>query len=206
MKRYLLMVLFAGIQVLFSQEHGRLEGRAIDRRSGEALLGVNILLEGTVLGQITDLDGRFAIARIPAGRYSLRASMVGYKMLQQNDIVIQAGKTTSLQLQLESTLIETADVVVTASKRRQSIQESSTSVGVMTSHNLAQKNEIYLDKVLENASGVNFIGSQVNIRGSSGYNYGAGTRVLMLIDGVPILPGDSGDLKWDMVQIGRAHV
>lgn len=209
MKRYLLMVLFAGIQVLFSQEHGRLEGRAIDRRSGEALLGVNILLEGTVLGQITDLDGRFAIARIPAGRYSLRASMVGYKMLQQNDIVIQAGKTTSLQLQLESTLIETADVVVTASKRRQSIQESSTSVGVMTSHNLAQKNEIYLDKVLENASGVNFIGSQVNIRGSSGYNYGAGTRVLMLIDGVPILPGDSGDLKWDMVpatQVDRVEI
>jgi outer membrane receptor for ferrienterochelin and colicins len=209
MKRLFLMVVVAGLQVLFAQEYGTLEGQAVDARSGEKLLGVNILLESTVLGRITDLDGHFSIPRIPAGRYALRASMVGYKTLQQTGIVIQPGKTTRLQLRLESTLIETADVVVTASKRRQSIQESPTSVGVMTSHDLAQKNEIYLDKVLENASGVNFIGSQVNIRGSSGYNYGAGTRVLMLIDGVPILPGDSGDLKWDMVpttQVERVEI
>jgi outer membrane receptor for ferrienterochelin and colicins len=209
MKRFLLMIAMAGIQVLFAQEYGTLEGWAVDSRSGEKLLGVNILLESTVLGQITDLDGHFTIARVPAGRYTLRASMVGYKTQQQTDLVIEAGKTAKVQLQLESTLIERADVVVTASKRRQSIQESPTSVGVMTSHDLVQKNEIYLDKVLENASGINFIGSQVNIRGSSGYNYGAGTRVLMLIDGVPILPGDSGDLKWDMVpttQVERVEI
>ena len=98
-------------------------------------------------------------------------------------------------------------MVVTASKRRQSLEDSPTSIGVMTTRELAQKNQVYLDRVLEHASGVNFIGNQINIRGSSGYNYGAGSRVLMLIDGVPVMPGDSGDIKWSMLPASQVdHV
>jgi len=42
---------------------------------------------------------------------------------------------------------------------------------------------------------VNITGSQLNIRGSSGYSRGAGSRVLMLLDGVPFIAGDTGELK-----------
>jgi len=197
------------VVIALAQNKGQIAGQAVDAKTGEALPGVNILLEGTVLGQVTDLSGRFELRQIPAGLYTLRAGMVGYKRLTVSDLRVRANETTQLKLSLEPTLIEKADVVVTAGKRRQSLQDSPTSVGVVTSRDLSQKNEIYLDKMLESASGVNFMGSQINIRGSSGYNYGAGTRVLMLIDGVPIIPGDSGDLKWDMVpttQVERVEI
>ncbi|NLP12258.1 TonB-dependent receptor [bacterium] len=203
----LFLLLFAA--VVFSQSEGQLAGQAVDAKTGEPLPGVNILLVNTTIGQATDLSGRFELTGIPTGVYTLRASRVGYRSLQMRNIHIPAQPGARLTLALEPILIQEADVVVTAAKRRQSIQESPNSVGVLTSRDLVQKNEIYLDKMLENASGVNFMGSQINIRGSSGYNYGAGTRVLMLIDGVPVLPGDSGDLKWDLVpatQVERVEI
>ncbi len=198
-----LVLLWAAL--VFSQNEGQIAGQAVDAKTGEPLPGVNILLVNTAIGQVTDLFGRFELTGIPAGVYTLRASMVGYRSLQMRNIRIPSKPGTRLTLALEPILIQGADVVVTAAKRRQSIQDSPTSVAVLTSRDLAQKNEIYLDKMLENASGVNFMGSQINIRGSSGYNYGAGTRVLMLIDGVPVLPGDSGDLKWDLVPVTQVE-
>ena len=41
--------------------------------------------------------------------------------------------------------------------------------------------------------------NQVDVRGSGGFNRGAGSRMLLLVDGVPALAGDTGDIKWDLV-------
>ncbi len=185
----------------------RISGRVIDARSGEPIPGANVMIPGTVLGTNSDMEGRFSINSLAAGSYDLRVSAVGYRVYNRKAIALSTDAVVALDIALEPTLIESCEVVVTASKRRQSLEDSPTSVGVMTTRELAQKNQVYLDKVLESASGVNFIGSQINIRGSSGYNYGAGSRVLMLIDGVPVMPGDSGDIKWSMVPASQVdHV
>lgn len=184
---------------VFAQNNGIIRGRVIDARSGEPIPGANVLIPGTVLGANSDPEGQFAIRALPAGRFDLRISAVGYKLFLRRGIDLAAGASIEIEAALEETIIESGEVVITASKRRQSIEDSPTSIGVMSSRELTQKNQVYLDRVLESASGVNFIGSQVNIRGSSGFNYGAGSRVLMLIDGVPVMPGDSGDIKWSIV-------
>lgn len=191
-----------------AQSTGGLSGRVTDAISGEALPGVNITLSGTVLGAATDANGQFAIQRIPIGAYPVRVTMIGYKHAEQY-VTIQPNQTTSVIFQLQETVLETPEIMITANKRRQSIQETPNSVGVMTKRDFEQKNEIYLDKLLQYASGVNFVGTQVNIRGSSGFNYGAGSRVMFLVDGVPVMPGDSGDIKWDLIpatQIERVEI
>ncbi len=171
----------------------------VDSRTNEPIPGANVMILGTVLGANSDPDGRFSINTLHAGTYDLRVSAVGYKSFSRQGIALTTGQSVALEISLQQTLIESGEVVITASKRRQSLEDSPTSIGVMSSRELEQKNQVYLDKVLESASGVHFIGSQINIRGSSGFNYGAGSRVLMLIDGVPVMPGDSGDIKWSMV-------
>ena len=191
-----------------AQSTGALEGRVTDSVSGEGLPGVNVTISGTVLGAATDADGRFVIRRIPVGAYRASITMIGYKRAEQL-VTIEADATHTISLSLEETILETPEVMVTANKRRQSIQDTPNSVGVMTSRDLEQKNQVYIDQILQQASGVNFVGSQVNIRGSSGFSYGAGSRVLFLVDGVPVMPGDSGDIKWDMIpasQIERVEI
>ena len=57
-------------------------GFVTDRANGDALLGVNVVLEddgGTFLGAVTDGDGVYSISRVTAGRYFLRASYVGFQ-------------------------------------------------------------------------------------------------------------------------------
>ncbi|MBN2356670.1 TonB-dependent receptor [candidate division KSB1 bacterium] len=204
---YIIGSLFIGS--VAAQNRGAISGRVTDAQTGQPLPGANVLLIGTVVGAVTTLDGSFSIQNLPAGTYRLRASIVGYITFEQKNVVVESGRTTALNIRLQQTMIESGEVVVTASKRRQSIQDSPTSVGVMSSRELAQKNDVYLDKLLEHATSVNFIGTQINIRGSSGFNYGAGSRVLLLIDGVPMMPGDSGDIKWSIIpasQIDRIEI
>lgn len=201
------LLIFAG--TVFSQTTGILSGVVVDKKSNEALPGVNVTISGTVLGAATDGSGRFIVNNIPAGKYDLLVTMIGYHRFQYSGALIQPGQTTEMRIELEETVIETSEIVITASKRRQNIQDSPNSVGVLTQKDFQSRNEVYLDKILQYASGVNFVGTQVNIRGSSGFNYGAGSRVLLLVDGVPVMPGDSGDIKWDLVptsQIERVEV
>ncbi len=187
---------------------GIIKGTVNDSKNNEPLPAVNISLLGTVLGTTTDKNGNFYLPNIPFGEYNVRFTMMGYKKVDKQ---ININRTDSQQfdIRLQPTILETPELVITANKRRQSIQDSPTSIGVMTSLDFREKNEIYLDNLLEHASGVNFVGSQINIRGSSGFSYGAGSRVLLLIDGVPVMPGDSGDIKWDIIpasQIERIEI
>lgn len=193
----------------YGQSAGSIEGRVLSETGSEPMPGVNVMLMGTVLGTITDFQGHFVIVNVPVGTYQMRVSMMGYKTIERKGILVQVGQRTTVDFKLAETVIETSELVVTANKKQQSIQDSPSSVGVLTSRDMKQRSEIYLDKLLEYASGVNFIGSQVNIRGSSGFNYGAGSRVLLLVDGVPVMPGDSGDLKWDLIpatQVERVEI
>jgi outer membrane receptor for ferrienterochelin and colicins len=140
------------------------------------------------------------IQAIPPGTYQLRVTMMGFKKIEKS-VTVNPDEMTVQDFQMQETVIETSELIVTANKHEQSILETPNSVGVLTSMNLSQRNDVYLDRALQYASGVHFIDSQVNIRGSSGYSYGAGSRVLFLIDGVPVMPGDSGDIKWDIVPV-----
>ena len=211
MKIWLLTGLIVSICLhpIYAQSLGKLEGTVVDATTGETLPGVNITLQGTVLGTASDAQGQFSLERIPVADYNIQVTMIGYKRSILENISIRPDQTTNLTIELQETIIETPEVVVTANKRRQSIQDTPNSVGVLTRQDIEKKNRIYIDDVLQHTSGVHFIGTQVNIRGSSGFSYGAGSRILFLIDGVPVMPGDSGDIKWDMIpatQIERVEI
>jgi len=180
-----------------SSATGTLTGHVVEKKTGEPLVGANVVLLGTVLGTATDAEGRFEIRAVPPGSYSVQVTMVGYKAETKTGIVIRSGEATSLDLRLEETVLETPAVVVTASKRQQSAQESPVSVSVVTMTDLAQRPTFTIDPVLQYSPGVTITGSQVNIRGSTGYNRGAGSRVLLLLDGNPAMTGDAGTINWD---------
>lgn len=57
---------------------GTITGKVTDRQTGEALAGVNVLIEGTKLGASTDASGEYLIKDVPRGRYTLRTGYIGY--------------------------------------------------------------------------------------------------------------------------------
>src|SRR5207245_2626752 len=87
------------------------------------------------------------------------------------------------------------------SKRSQLLDQAVTSVAIVTDTELARRAVNTVDEAIDKAPGVQFLNGQVNIRGSTGYVQGLGSRVLLLVDGVPANQGDRGGINWDLVPL-----
>lgn len=93
---------------------GSLSGKIVDISNGEALVGSNILVMGTPYGAASDISGRYSIQSIPPGRYTVRASLIGYQTIEAKDVSIQAGQHIRLDFKMVSTAIQMEPVIVTA--------------------------------------------------------------------------------------------
>lgn len=192
---------------LFGQ--GIIVGHVQDENTQEGLPAANVQIENTVLGASTNLDGKFIIRRVPYGVYTLRVSMIGYRIKYIANVEVVVGDTAKVSVQLEETPIEIDPVVVTASKWQQEAANTPATVEVLTAKEILYRNPIRIEDALETAAGVQIIQESVNIRGSDGYTRGVGSRVLVLIDDVPVMNSDFGAVNWFMISpadIERAEV
>ena len=178
---------------------GILIGRVIDKKTGESLPGANVQVLGTILGASADENGRYRIDHIPQGIYSLRASMIGYRTETLEDLFVHPERQTEIDFELEQTPIEIDPIVVLGGRTQQRLDQTAVSISVVTSKDIERRNPIDLIQALETAPGVHFVGNQINIRGSTGYTFGAGNKVLLLLDGVPVYASDTGEFNWDMI-------
>ena len=101
--------------VLAAAETGDISGRVVDRVSREPLPSANVLLVGTALGASTDIEGRFVVRGIPFGTYQVRVTLVGYEPVILSDIVLSAGRSVELAVELDQAAIGIEGVEVTAS-------------------------------------------------------------------------------------------
>lgn len=184
---------------------GIVRGTVKDAVTGQALAGANVLVRGTVVGAATDRSGNFRLSALPPGRYIIRVSMIGYASEQKRDVTVAAGLETEIDVVLNPIAIETEPVVVTASRREQKLSEVPVSIATVTAASLKERNIITMDEALRYVPGVNLLQDQVNIRGSSGYSRGVGSRVLLLLDGLPFLTGDTGEINWETIPVGEVE-
>ncbi len=69
-----------------------LEGIVTDKNTGEGLIGVNVYLNGTTLGGVTDRNGYYYFENIPVGGYQIVFSYVGYEKVIYDFNVDRTGK------------------------------------------------------------------------------------------------------------------
>ena len=84
----------------------RITGKVTDEKK-EPLPGVTVMIKGTKLGTVTDVDGKYALT-VPEGNNTLVFSMVGMK--DKEEVI---GKRTGIDVVLEEAVSELEDVVVT---------------------------------------------------------------------------------------------
>ena len=100
-------------------------------------------------------------------------------------------------------------VVVTASISGSTVQEETVPVTVLKPYLAESANALDLKGLVSKTPGVSILDGQVSIRGGSGYSYGVGSRVQMLLDGLPLLSGDLGEIWWSylpMEHVGQVEV
>ena len=202
-RRHLLLFSLLASPIIAHSSGGSIDGRVTSNGDGGPLASVNVRLEGTVRGTSTNVRGEYRIADIPAGRRTLVFSIVGYERERRPDVTVEEGKETRLDIAMTQSAIQSEQVIVTASKRDQSLGDVPVSISVLDGAEIRERNSLSLDDALRYIPGVNMTGTQVNIRGSSGYSLGAGSRVLVLLDGIPFLAGDTGELNFESIPMGQ---
>src|SRR3989449_507740 len=114
---------------------------------------------------------------------------------------VVGGDSASVDLILRASPLTLEPVIVTAAKRSQLLDQAVTSVALVSDSEIACRAVSTVDEAVNKAPGVLFLNGQVNIRGSSGFVEGLGSRVLLLVDGVPANQGDRGGIDWDMLPL-----
>ena len=175
-------------------------GKVTDE-SGKPLIGANVIVRGTTIGTAADEEGTFELKDLSSKTYRLEISMVGYTKFISEEFDLAAGDTKNFNVELKEKAFQSDQVIVTAGKYEQNISELPVSAEIITADEFSSKNYLKLDDALRYAPGVNVTLDQVSIRGSSGYSRGAGTRVLVAIDGFPIYTGDTGEIIWEIVPV-----
>jgi outer membrane receptor protein involved in Fe transport len=100
----------------FSQETGTLRGYVKDSNTKEDIVGANIYLEALGKGVAADVAGFFTMAKVPVGSYKLRVTSVGYKTKYVENISVQAGNVTELNIYTDSETTALTEIRVVANK------------------------------------------------------------------------------------------
>jgi hypothetical protein len=116
-KKYILFfLLFAGTPAMAQTYTQTIRGKVIDADSKSEIFGVNVTLlnSDTLIGSVTDVDGRFRLENIPVGRRSVRATSIGYEEAVLTNIIVTSGKEVVLTIELQEKVYTSATVEVTA--------------------------------------------------------------------------------------------
>ncbi|MFT5183730.1 MAG: outer membrane cobalamin receptor [Flavobacteriales bacterium] len=180
----------------FSQS-GTLTGVIKDAQNEETLIGASIVSNKSVA--VTDIQGRFVL-ELPVGSQKVTISYIGYKSFQE-EVFIKAGEVESLSISLEPDVTALDLVVVSAGRFEQDITELTVSLEVLKPNIIENKNTTSIDDALNQTPGVIIVDNEPQIRSGSGYSFGAGSRVMVLVDDLPLLSGDAGRPSWGFLPV-----
>jgi len=182
-----------GLPVKNLQEEKKISGTVTDAGNGSTIPGVSIVVKGSVKGTVTDIDGNYSIL-VPDNLSVLVFSYIGYQKVE-----ILAGKPViNISLRPVATQLEEIVVVGYGSSSRKLLTSS---ISTIKAEELAEYPISNIDQALQGKStGVQVVsnsgtpggGISVRVRGISSIN--AGSNPLYVVDGIPIITGNYGQI------------
>ena len=170
---------------------GKIAGKVADAKTKQPLFGANVVIKGTTMGAITDRNGEYFIINIHPGTYAVAFSYVGYESVTKIEVLVNADRTTRVEVALKPTTIEVGSVTVTAD--RPVIEKDLTaSEQVVTSKELDKSWVRTVNEAIETQTGIftdtPSLGwtrgaTQTYIRGS------AGVQAVYLLDNLSVNSG-----------------
>ncbi len=195
MMRYIItVILFLISSVAYNAENNSIiRGTITDKNTREPLAGVYVIY-GRQMGTTTDEKGLYQFSTTP-GKLSITFQFIGYESVTK-EILARSNDTVELDIELEMKIREIDQIVVSADKIEKRVAELSVSMDIIKSSFLSDNHITDAAEIINKTPGIEVMDGQASVRGGSGFSYGAGSRVVALIDGLPMLSADAGNIKW----------
>jgi outer membrane cobalamin receptor len=183
----------------FSAEaQGTVKGKVFDNATQEPLSGVYVMYDKGK-GTSTDVNGNYLITP-DTGKTTITFSFVGYSTVSR-PVYVLLNDAVELNVGMNQESSEIDQIVVSATRSGQKISELTVSVGIIKPSDVSENHITSAEELINRTSGIEVFDGQASIRGGSGFSYGAGSRVLALIDGLPVLSPDAGNIKWQFLPL-----
>jgi outer membrane cobalamin receptor len=193
---FIIILISSTLNIVFSQTI--VKGKVFDNNTLEPLHGVYVIYEKTQ-GTTTDQYGHFFI-KSDINKFNIDFKFIGYKPAVRS-INITSNDTIELNVGLDMELQEIGQIVVSANKTEQKVAELTVSMDIIKSGDFLKTHITDAQELINKTPGIEVLDGQASIRGGSGFSYGVGSRVLALIDGLPVLSPDAGSIKWQFLPL-----
>jgi outer membrane cobalamin receptor len=196
--RNILPILFALSPVLSFAQQGTLAGNVYDKQTQETLIGASVvMMQDKARGAATDLDGNYRF-QMPVGTHRIVCSFTGMKA---DTVTVQIfdGRETRWDFALENFAEQLGVVVVSSGRYEQRLEELTVSMDVLRPEVITAKAATNITQVLEQTPGLTIMDEEPQIRSGSGYSFGVGSRVAILVDDLPVMSGDISKVEWSFI-------
>ncbi len=174
--------------LIFAGTTGKISGKVIDKETGQPLPGANVMVEGTTMGAAADLNGEYFILNIPPGKYSVKASMIGYTSVVQTNVQVRVDLTTSLIFTLSSEVLDMGQSVTVVAERPL-IQKD------LTASRKIQTAEEVMAAPVEDVQGA--VRLTAGVTGNN-FRGGRGGEAMYVLDGVALIDPMTGNYESDV--------
>jgi len=184
---YLTLILLIAASMMHAQQ---VQIKVIDAESEQPLMGAAVQVGSD--GDITNQDG---IAKLSIeDEKEIKISYLGYETQIIDASQLEPSNPFIVRMSEQKSLLETA--TITATRYEKPLSESTVSIDVLKPEFLKSNGASNVQDAIHRMPGVQIIDDQANIRGGSGWSYGAGSRVMLLLDGLPYLQVDAATTNW----------
>ncbi|GAB5418667.1 MAG: hypothetical protein Crog4KO_04240 [Crocinitomicaceae bacterium] len=189
------------------ESQGKLVGKVTDDE-GEALIGAAVIYRTDVtIGALTDLDGNFEM-ELPAGDARVVCRYTG--MISDTiEVTILAGKSVTRDIVMkpfiDPNVKELDDITVRVGKFDKPLEDQTVSLEILKPELIENKNTRSIETALDQTPGLNILDGEPQIRGGSGFTFGVGSKVAVIVDDMPMLSGDAGRPEWGFIPVENIH-
>jgi outer membrane cobalamin receptor len=184
----------------YGQSGGVLKGKVTSAERKEPLSSATVRsTTNPNKGTVTDIDGIYSLV-LDTGYQTLYCEYLG----AQPDtfiVYIKTNAITEKNIMLATSSEELKTVVVSSGKFSQKLEELTVSMEVLKPALINNKNTTSIETALEQVPGLSIIDNDPQIRGGSGFTFGVGSRVAIVVDGIPMLSGDAGRPEWSYLPV-----
>lgn len=191
--------ILAAVSSPLAAQSGTVRGSVVDSASQRGIPGVSVTVSGSTRGTITDDAGRFTLHDVPSGSTTLRAKRIGYA-LEERTVSVNPSDTAAVSFVLRPIAVQLSEVVAIGygTSSRRDVTNAVASVTASDIQNVpvagiesAIQGKMAGVQVTQNAGNPGN-GISIRVRGPASVN--AGNQPLYVLDGVPIIQEDYGQL------------
>jgi outer membrane receptor protein involved in Fe transport len=195
----ILSIILLGFEI--SAQEGRLIGKVSDE-TGQPLIGATIIYKGDVTrGATTDFEGNYVLD-LPVGQRRIICRFTD-KVTDTFTVIIPLNSIVERDIVLKDygTITELEGFEIRIGKFDKRLEDITVSVEVIRPELIENKNTRSVETILDQTPGLNILDGEPQIRGGSGFTFGVGSKVAVIVDDMPMLSGDAGRPEWGFIPV-----